>query len=40
MQSGACVLRARASYVQSDEEGHERFNECYKNAAEAYLAWA
>ena len=40
MQSGACVLRARASYVYAEGEGNERFNECYKNAAEAYLAWA
>ena len=40
MQSGACVLRARASYVQAEGEGQERFNECYKNAAQAYRAWA
>ncbi len=40
MQSGACVLRARASYVQAEGEGQERFNECYKNAAQGYLTWA
>lgn len=40
MQSGACVLRATASYVYAEGEGQERFNACYKNAAEAYLAWA
>ena len=40
MQSGACVLRARVSYVQAEGEGHERFNDCYTKAAEAYLAWA
>ena len=40
MQSGACVLRARASYVYTEQEGCERFNACYKNAAEAYLVWA
>ena len=36
MQSGACVLRARASYAQAEGEGHERFNDCYQKAAEAY----
>ena len=40
MQSGACVLRARVSYVQAKGEGQERFNDCYRKAAEAYLAWA
>ena len=40
MQSGACVLRARASYIYCEEQGNERFNECYENAAHAYLAWA
>lgn len=40
MQGGACVLRARASYVYAQGEEHKRFNDCYKNAAQAYLSWA
>ena len=40
MQSGACVLRARASYVCAKGEGQERFNAFYQNAARAYLDWA
>ena len=40
MQSGACVLRARVSYVCAVEEGQERFNAFYQNAARAYLDWA
>ena len=30
MQSGACVLRARATYVCAIGEGQERFNAFYK----------
>ena len=40
MQSGACVLRARATYVCAVGEGQERFNAFYRNAARAYLSWA
>lgn len=40
MERGAIVLRARASYVQLEGEGYERFNECYEKAAMAYLSWA
>lgn len=40
MQSGACVLRARATYVCAKGEGQERFNACYQDAARAYLSWA
>ena len=40
MQSGACVLRARVSYVCAKGEGQERFNAFYQNAARAYLDWA
>ena len=40
MQSGACVLRARATYVCAKGQGQERFNAFYYNAAQAYLAWA
>lgn len=40
MQSGACVLRARVTYVCAKGEGQERFNAFYQNAARAYLSWA
>ena len=40
MQSGACVLRARVTYVYAKGEGQERFNAFYQNAARAYLSWA
>ena len=40
MQSGACVLRARATYPCCEEPESERFDACYENAARAYLAWA
>ena len=40
MQGGAVVLRASAIYAALEGEGCERFNECYENAADAYLSWA
>ena len=40
MQGGATVLRAQASWIAVQEEGHESFNECYEGAAMAYLSWA
>lgn len=40
VQSGAVILRARAEWVTVQGEGHERFNQCYTDAARAYLQWA
>ena len=40
MERGAIVLRARATYVQLEGEGYEKFNACYEQAALAYLSWA
>ncbi|MBQ2807255.1 MAG: hypothetical protein IJF08_09410 [Clostridia bacterium] len=40
IESGAVVLRARATYVAVVGVGYEKFNDCYQKAAEAYLSWA
>ena len=40
VQSGAVILRARAEWVTVQGQGYERFNQCYTDAAQAYLQWA
>lgn len=40
VQNGAVILRAQAVWVTVCGEGQERFNQCYADAARAYLDWA